>query len=62
MITMHFTQQQRLADEERQLMRVIEESKNSADPNNPDIDNMTYEQLLEMGDAAGKVSKGLSAQ
>ncbi len=62
MITMHFTQQQRLADEERQLMRVIEESKNSADPNNPDIDNMTYEQLLDMGDAAGKVSKGLSAQ
>ena len=60
MMTMHFTQQQRLAEEERQLMRVIEESKNSADPNSPDVDNMTYEQLLEMGDTAGKVSKGLS--
>lgn len=31
-----------------------------SDPNSPDVDNMTYEQLLEMQDAAGKVSRGLS--
>ena len=30
------------------------------DPTSPDVDRMTYEQLLEMGDSAGSVSKGLS--
>jgi len=39
---------------------VMEESKQSADPHNPDVDNMSYEQLLEMADNAGKVSKGLA--
>jgi hypothetical protein len=36
-------------EEERLLQRAIEESKNEAlanDPNNPDVDRMTYEQLL----------------
>lgn len=37
-------------DEERQLQRAIEESRR-ADSNNPD--NMTYEQLLELGDRLG---------
>jgi len=32
------------------------------DPNSPDVDNMTYEQLLEMTENAGKVSKGLSKE
>ena len=34
------------AEEERLLQRAIEESKNEApanDPNNPDVDRMTYE-------------------
>ena len=30
------------------------------DPDNPDVDNMTYEQLMEMGENAGKVNKGYS--
>ncbi len=38
--------------EEQQLQRVIEESKQD----NPE--NMTYEQLLELGDRIGKVSRG----
>ena len=51
-------------EEERMLMQAIEESKFDSgvnDPASPDVDNMTYEQLLEMGDNAGKVSRGLSA-
>ena len=31
------------------------------DPDNPDVDNMTYEQLMEMGENAGKVCKGYTA-
>ena len=31
------------AEEERLLQRAIEESKNDADPTNPNTDNMTYE-------------------
>ena len=50
------------AEEERLLQRAIEESKNEQDPNNPNPDNMTYEQLLEMEEANGKVSKGLNPQ
>ena len=46
-------------DEERQLQRAIEESRR-ADSNNPD--NMTYEQLLELGDRLGQVSKGLTKE
>jgi len=50
-------------EEERLLQRAIEESKNSAphDPNNPNTDNMTYEQLLELEEKNGKVNKGLTA-
>ena len=49
------------SEEDRILQQVMEESKqNVSDPNQPDVDNMTYEQLLEMADNAGKVSKGLS--
>jgi hypothetical protein len=32
------------------------------DPNARDIDNMNYEQLLEMQEEVGEVSKGLSKQ
>eukprot|EP00357_Protocruzia_adherens_P033783 CAMPEP_0115027624 /NCGR_PEP_ID=MMETSP0216-20121206/35668_1 /TAXON_ID=223996 /ORGANISM="Protocruzia adherens, Strain Boccale" /LENGTH=319 /DNA_ID=CAMNT_0002403357 /DNA_START=130 /DNA_END=1089 /DNA_ORIENTATION=+ len=32
------------------------------DPNNPNVDNMSYEQLLELGDRIGKVSKGFSKE
>ena len=28
------------------------------DPANPDVDNMSYEQLLALGDSAGAVSRG----
>lgn len=49
------------AEEERLLQRAIEESKNDADPNNPNVDNMTYEQLMELEEANGKVSKGLKS-
>ena len=42
-------------------MQVMEESVLTyQDPTSPDVDRMTYEQLLEMGDSAGSVSKGLS--
>jgi len=43
-------------EEERLLQRAIEESKQA----NPNPDNMTYEQLLELGDKLGTVSKGLT--
>lgn len=47
---------QAISEEERLIKRAIEESKEMAnDPTNPDVDNMTYEQLLEMGENAGKV-------
>ena len=36
-------------EEERLLQAALEESKQMAhDPNNPDVDNMTYEQLMEL--------------
>lgn len=47
-------------EEERLLQRAIEESKQS--DGNPNPDNMTYEQLLELGDKLGKVSKGLTKE
>lgn len=49
------------AEEERLLARAIEESKQNIpdDPSNPNTDNMTYEQLLELEENNGKVSKGL---
>lgn len=49
------------AEEERLLQRALEESKVDADPNNPNTDNMTYEQLLELEENNGKVSKGLKS-
>ena len=49
-------------EEQRLLQHAIEESKAMAsgagDPSNPDVDSMTYEQLIELGESAGKVSKG----
>ena len=63
---MQMAEQIRAFDEERLLLRVIEESKEEAvfnlDPTSPDVDNMTYEQLMELGENAGKVSKGLSTK
>lgn len=56
MMAMHMAQMQAISEEERLIKRAIEESKEMAnDPTNPDVDNMTYEQLLEMGENAGKV-------
>lgn len=49
------------AEEQRLLQRAIEESKQDADPNNPNVDSMTYEQLMELEEANGKVSKGLKS-
>ena len=43
-------------EEEQMLARAIEESKQS----NPNPDNMTYEQMLELEERVGKVSKGLT--
>ena len=50
------------AEEQRQIQRAIEESKQSCpqDPHNPNVENMTYEQLLELEEKSGKVSKGLT--
>ncbi len=50
------------AEEERLFQRAMEESKQDADPDNPNTDNMTYEQLLELEDKNGKVSKGLTPE
>jgi len=63
MMHMHMAEQMRAAEEEHLLRRVIEESKEEAnlnlDPTSPDVDNMTYEQLMELGENAGKVVLGL---
>ena len=54
---------QAAAEEERLLQRALEESKNDAqDPDNPDVDRMTYEQLMELGENAGQVSRGYTTQ
>jgi hypothetical protein len=44
------------------LRCAIEESKHESvsDPHAPDVDNMTYEQLIELGESAGKVCRGLN--
>ena len=59
-------ERERHLEEQEQLMlqKAIEESKREApeDPNNPNLDNMTYEQILELEDRNGKVCKGLSAE
>ena len=45
-------------EDERALQRAIEESRGS----DPNPDTMTYEQLIELGDRVGKVSKGLTKE
>ena len=46
--------------EEEMLRIAIEESKRDADPNNPNVDVMTYEEILQLEEAnGGAVSKGL---
>ena len=48
-------------DEEERLLQMALEASNQEqviDPSSPDVDNMTYEQLMELGENAGKVSKG----
>ena len=47
-------------EEERLLQAALEESKQMAhDPNSPDVDNMSYEQLMELQERTGVVSRGL---
>ena len=50
MMHMQMAEQMRVAEEEHLMRRVIEESKEEAnlnlDPTSPDVDNMTYEQLM----------------
>lgn len=48
------------AEEQRLIQQAIEASRGEGDPNNPNVDNMTYEQLLELENNNGKVSKGLT--
>jgi hypothetical protein len=48
------------AEEQRLLQQAIEASRGEADPSNPNTDNMTYEELLQLEDRNGKVSKGLT--
>jgi E3 ubiquitin-protein ligase BIG BROTHER-like protein len=51
-------------EEDFMLQRAIEESKKDLpfDQNQPDPDQMTYEQILELEERNGKVSKGLSKE
>ena len=47
------------------MQRAIEESQRDQrpnDPNNPDVDRMNYEQLLELGENAGHVNRGYSRE
>ena len=50
------------AEEERLLQMALQASSEVndpiVDPDNPDVDNMTYEQLMEMGSNAGQVNRG----
>lgn len=50
------------AEEQRLLQKAIEESKIETfnDPDNPNTDAMTYEQLLQLEERNGKVNKGLT--
>ena len=48
------------AEEQRLLQQALEASRGEADPNNPNTDNMTYEELLQLEDRNGKVCKGLT--
>ena len=47
------TYNQQQEEEDRMIRRVMEESKAQADPNSPDVDNMTYEQLLALEEKSG---------
>ena len=51
-------------EEERILQMALEASNQEQviDPNNPDVDNMTYEQLMELGENAGKISRGYTQE
>ena len=51
------------AEEQRLLQKAIEESKHETfqDPDNPNTDAMTYEQLIELEERNGKVNKGLTS-
>lgn len=51
-----------MALEEQQRMQFIGEQirLGNALPEEPDVDNMTYEQLLRLGEEIGHVSKGLT--
>lgn len=49
-----------MTEEERLMQRAIEESKQDAPGGQPNPDNMTYEQLMELEEKNGKVSKGLN--
>ena len=43
-------------EEEERLIQMALEASNQeqvVDPDNPDVDNMTYEQLMELGENAG---------
>ena len=51
-------------EEERLLQAAMEESKHEhfVDPNNPDVDSMSYEQLMELQENAGQVNRGYSEE
>lgn len=49
---------QSLEEEEEVLKKAIEESKKE----NPNPDNMSYEEMIDLGERVGKVSKGLTPQ
>jgi len=51
-----------MQEEDAMIRRVMEESKFQADPNNPDVDNMTYEQLLALEEKSGAENRGLKPQ
>jgi hypothetical protein len=55
-------QQTGVNEEEQALQRAIEESRRMNTNGQPDPDSMTYEQLLDLGDRMGKVSKGLTKE
>ena len=43
-------------EEDERLLQLALEASNQEqviDPDNPDVDNMTYEQLMELGESAG---------
>ena len=61
MSSMVGAQQSAEAEEERMLQQAIEESKQGLNLE-PNVEEMTYEQILELEEKNGKVSKGLKPQ